>query len=61
MSKDEKAKINPDIPYGLPCLFPTIPQERSSSLSQRKGHAALIAAKKDGLKRVSLGNEHLLK
>jgi len=30
-------------------------------LAKEKAYAALIAAKKDGLKRVSLGNEHLLK
>lgn len=54
------ARINPDIPYALLAFAPQFLMDDSPTTSSDQAHACLEAAKRAGLTRVRLGNEHLL-
>jgi pyruvate formate lyase activating enzyme len=54
------ARINPDIPYALLGFAPQFLMDDSPTTSTAQAKACLEAAKQAGLKRVRLGNEHLL-
>ncbi|MEZ0343287.1 MAG: radical SAM protein [Caldimicrobium sp.] len=55
------AKINPEIPYRLLAFSPQFYMKDMPLISKEKAFLALEKAKRAGLKRVSLGNEHLLR
>ncbi|MCS7199371.1 MAG: radical SAM protein [Caldimicrobium sp.] len=55
------AQIDPEIPYRLLAFSPQFYMKDLPLLDKEKAVKALRAAKKAGLKRVSLGNEHLLR
>lgn len=55
------AEINPEIPYRLLAFYPHFYMKDLPLISKEKAFSALEKAKKAGLKRVSLGNEHLLR
>ena len=55
------AEINPEIPYRLLAFYPHFYMKDLPLISKEKAFLALEKAKKAGLKRVSLGNEHLLR
>jgi pyruvate formate lyase activating enzyme len=54
------ARINPDIPYALLAFAPQFLMDDSPTTSAAQAYACLEAAKRAGLTRVRLGNEHLL-
>ncbi len=54
------ARINPDIPYALLAFAPQFLMDDSPTTSAAQVHACLEAAKKAGLTRVRLANEHLV-
>jgi pyruvate formate lyase activating enzyme len=54
------ARINPDIPYALLAFAPQFLMDDSPTTSAAQVHACLEAAKKAGLSRVRLANEHLV-
>ena len=54
------AGINPDIPYALLAFAPQFLMDDSPTTSAAQAHACLEAAKRAGLRRVRLANEHLL-
>ena len=54
------AALNPDIPYSLLAFHPQSHMSDLPPTSRRQAHACLKAARKAGLKRVRVGNEHLL-
>jgi pyruvate formate lyase activating enzyme len=54
------ARINPDIPYALLAFAPQFLMDDSPTTSTAQAQACLEIAKKAGLTRVRLGNEHLL-
>lgn len=54
------ARIDPDIPYALLAFAPQFLMDDSPTTSTGQALACLKAAKQAGLKRVRLGNEHLL-
>ncbi|BAU23498.1 pyruvate formate lyase-activating protein [Caldimicrobium thiodismutans] len=55
------AEINPQIPYRILAFSPQFYMKDLPLISKEVAYRALERAKKAGLKRVSLGNEHLLK
>ncbi|MFQ6121487.1 MAG: radical SAM protein [Dehalococcoidales bacterium] len=54
------ASLNPNIPYALLAFYPQFMMNDLPSTSQRHAQECLAAAKAQGLKRVRLGNIHLL-
>lgn len=54
------ARINPDIPYALLAFAPQFLMDDSPTTSTDQAEACLEAARQAGLKRVRLGNVHLL-
>ncbi|MCE5335524.1 MAG: radical SAM protein [Desulfobacteraceae bacterium] len=54
------ARINPDIPYALLAFAPQFLMDDSPTTSTDLARRCLEAAKRAGLTRVRLGNEHLL-
>lgn len=54
------ARINPDIPYALLAFAPQFIMDDSPTTTAAQALACLETAKRAGLKRVRLGNEHLL-
>ncbi|PMP61422.1 MAG: radical SAM protein [Caldimicrobium thiodismutans] len=55
------AEINPEIPFRLLAFSPQFYMKDLPLISKKTACSCLERAKKAGLKRVSLGNEHLLK
>lgn len=55
------AEINPEIPYRILAYSPQFFLRDLPLITREKAYRALELAKKVGLKRVSLGNEHLLR
>lgn len=55
------ATLNPDIPYRLLAFYPHFYMEDLPLTSKTLAYNCLDAAKKAGLKRVSIGNIHLLR
>lgn len=55
------AEINPEIPYRLLAFSPKFYMKDLPLFSKERAFLALEKAKKAGLKRISLGNEHLLR
>lgn len=55
------ANINPSIPYRLLAFYPHFYMEDLPLISKTLAYNCLDAAKKAGLKRVSIGNIHLLR
>lgn len=54
------ASLDPEIPYRLLAFSPQFYMDDLPLLSKEKAYRALEAAKKAGLKRISLGNEQIL-
>ncbi len=54
------ARLNPDIPYTLLAFAPEFLLNDFPTTSKAQAHACLEAAKRAGLRRVRLGNRHLL-
>ncbi|MGD8952501.1 MAG: hypothetical protein PVG62_17250, partial [Desulfobacterales bacterium] len=54
------AGLDPDIPYSLLAFRPQSHMGDLPPTSRRQADACLKAARKAGLKRVRIGNEHLL-
>lgn len=54
------ARLNPDIPYALLAFAPQFYLEDFPTTSRRQAEACLDAARQAGLRRVALGNRHLI-
>jgi pyruvate formate lyase activating enzyme len=53
-------RLNPDIPYSLLAFHPQHEMRDLASTSRKQAESCMHAARKAGLKRVRIGNEHLL-
>jgi pyruvate formate lyase activating enzyme len=54
------ASLDRDIPYSLLAFFPQFQMQDLPPTSKKQAHACLEAAKSEGLRRVKIGNLHLL-
>ncbi len=54
------ANLSPEIPWSLLAFYPTFYLDDLPTTSRRHAELALSIARKYGLKRVNLGNRHLL-
>ena len=55
------ASIDPSIPYSLLGFYPSFVINDLPSTSREQAERCFIAAKKQGLERVTIGNKHLLR
>jgi pyruvate formate lyase activating enzyme len=55
------ASLNPDIPYSLLAFYPRFQMQDLPTTSRKHARRCLEAAQKAGLKRVRIGNIHLLR
>jgi pyruvate formate lyase activating enzyme len=55
------SSLNPDIPYSLLAFAPQFMMQDLPTTSRHHAHECLAAAKAQGLKRLRIGNVHLLR
>lgn len=55
------ASLDPDIPYSLLAFYPEYKMTDLPATSRQEAQACAAAAKQAGLKRVKIGNQHLLR